>query len=112
MRLSKQLNRIIGMILLFTTSFVIYTSIAQKGGKQKTPQELKLDSIVNASIQKNETFIVKRVGQLKQAEKKCDSLCEVVTELKQEINEKTNTDDDGVDVGGANLLPISKDKGH
>jgi cell division protein FtsB len=112
MRLSKQLNRILAMILLFITSFIIYTSIAQKGGKQKTPQELKLDSIVNASIQKNEKFIVKRVGQLKEAEKKCDSLTQVVTELKQEINEKTNTDDDGVDVGGANLLPISKDKGN
>ena len=112
MQLSKQLNRILAMILLFITSFIIYTSIAQKGGKQKTPQELKLDSIVNASIQKNETFIVKRVGQLKEAEKKCDSLTQVVTELKQEINEKTNNDDDGVDVGGANLLPISKDKGN
>lgn len=107
-----QLNRIIAIVLLLTTSFIIYTSIAQKGVKQKTPQELKLDSIVNASIQKNETFIVKRVKQLKEAEKKCDSLTQVVTELKQEINEKPNNDDDGVDVGGANLLPISKDKGN
>lgn len=107
-----QLNKIIGLVLILTTAFVIYTAIAQKSKPQKTPQELRLDSIVNASISKNETFIVKRVGQLKQAEKKCDSLTQVVTELKQEINEKTNTDDDGVDVGGANLLPISKDKGN
>lgn len=98
--------------MILTTAFVIYTAIAQKSKPQKTPQELRLDSIVNASISKNETFIVKRVGQLKQAEKKCDSLKQVVTELKQEINEKNNTDDDGVDVGGANLLPISKDKGN
>lgn len=112
MQSSKQLNRIMGLVLLLTTSFILYTAIAQKSKTQKTPQELQLDSIINASIQKNETFIVKRVGQLKQAEKKCDSLTQVVTELKQEINEKTNTDDDGVDVGGANLLPISKDKGN
>ena len=112
MQSSKQLNRIMGLVLLLTTSFILYTAIAQKSKPQKTTQELHLDSVINASIQKNETFIVKRVGQLKQAEKKCDSLTQVVTELKQEINEKTNTDDDGVDVGGANLLPISKDKGN
>ena len=112
MQSSKQLNRIMGLVLLLTTSFILYTAIAQKSKPQKTPQELYLDSVINASIQKNETFIVKRVGQLKQAEKKCDSLTQVVTELKQEINEKTNSDDDGVDVGGANLLPISKDKGN
>ncbi|NBX27479.1 MAG: hypothetical protein EBR55_04395 [Chitinophagia bacterium] len=100
------------IVLLLTTTFIIYTSIAQKGATQKTPQELKLDSIINASIKKNETFIVKRVGQLKEAEKKCDSLTQVVTELKQEINEKPNNDDDGIDVGATNLLPISKDKGN
>jgi hypothetical protein len=100
------------IVLLLTTTFIIYTSIAQKGAKQINPQELKLDSIINASIKKNETFIVKRVGQLKEAEKKCDSLTQVVTELKQEINEKPNNDDDGIDVGATNLLPISKDKGN
>ncbi len=73
---------------------------------------MKLDSIINASIKKNETFIIKRVGQLKEAEKKCDSLTQVVTELKQEINEKPNNDDDGIDVGATNLLPISKNKGN
>ena len=111
MQLLKRLNsKIIAVAILFV---VLITAIAQKGVKTKTPQELFLDSIVNSTIKRNETAIVKRVGELKSAEKKCDSLTQVVTELKEEIkNEKTNNDDDGIDVGNAQLLPISKDKSH
>lgn len=111
MQLLKRLNsKIIAVAILCV---VLITAIAQKGVKTKTPQELFLDSIVNSTIKRNETAIVKRVGELKSAEKKCDSLTQVVTELKEEIkNEKTNNDDDGIDVGNAQLLPISKDKSH
>ena len=111
MRLLKQLSRT--SIIIIILAVVLITAIAQKGKKTKTPQELFLDSIVNSSIKRNETAIVKRVGELKSAEKKCDSLTQVVTELKEEIkNEKTNNDDGGIDVGNAQLLPISKNKSH
>jgi hypothetical protein len=114
MQLSKQLKNSIFFLLILVCILgtCLAVVIAQKGAKTKTPQELFLDSIVNSTIKRNETAIVKRVGELKSAEKKCDSLTQVVTELKQEINEKTNNDDDGIDVGNAQLLPISKDKSH
>lgn len=112
MQLSKQLKNSLVVIVLFVV-VGLGLSMAQKTlTKNKTPQELYLDSIVNSTIKRNETTIVKRVGELKSAEKKCDSLTQVVTELKQEINEKANNDDDGIDVGNAQLLPISKDKSH
>jgi hypothetical protein len=112
MRLSKQLKNSLTIILLIVVIAVGLSTAQKTLTKNKTPQELYLDSIVNSTIKRNETAIVKRVGELKSAEKKCDSLTQVVTELKQEINEKTNNDDDGIDVGNAQLLPISKDKSH
>ncbi len=45
--------------------------------------------MVSVTVKKNSQFIEKRVGELKHAEKACDSFKEVVTELKQE-NKKLN----------------------
>jgi hypothetical protein len=75
---------------------------------------INIDSMITVTVKKNSQFIEKRVGELKHAEKACDSFKEVVTELKQEnkkLNEKVNGTDDDVIGEPFELKPIvSKDK--
>lgn len=103
-----QRNNIIVMAFVLVV-FLIITSAGQK--KVSQYKGVNVDSLAAIAISKNATFIEKRVTEMKKAEKAADSLKSVVVELKQEnqeLHEKIGDDTDGVDLGNANLLPISK----
>jgi cell shape-determining protein MreC len=103
---------ILGLILIMLTSITAQKAI--KPHPVKGWHSMNIDSMVSVTVKKNSAFIQKRVGELKQAEKACDSFKEVVTELKQEnkkLNEKVNGTDDDVVGEPFELKPIvSKDK--
>lgn len=98
---------ILGLILIMLTSIVAQKAI--RPHPIKGWHNINLDSIVAVTVQNNSKFIEKRVGELKHAEKACDSFKEVVTELKQEntkLNEKINGDGDDVAGEPFELKPI------
>ena len=98
---------ILGLILIMLTSIVAQKAI--RPHPIKGWHNMNLDSMVAVTVTKNSQFIEKRVGELKHAEKACDSFKEVVTELKQEntkLNEKINGDGDDVAGEPFELKPI------
>lgn len=98
---------ILGLILIMLTSIVAQKAI--RPHPVKGWHNMNLDSMVAVTVTKNSQFIEKRVGELKHAEKACDSFKEVVTELKQEntkLNEKINGDGDDVAGEPFELKPI------
>jgi cell shape-determining protein MreC len=103
---------ILGLILIMLTSITAQKAI--RPHPVKGWHSINIDSMVNITVKKNSQFIEKRVGELKHAEKACDSFKEVVTELKQEnkkLNEKVNGTDDDAIGEPFELKPIvSKDK--
>ena len=103
---------ILGLILIMLTSITAQKAI--RPHPVKGWHSINIDSMVTITVKKNSQFIEKRVGELKHAEKACDSFKEVVTELKQEnkkLNEKVNGTDDDVVGEPFELKPIvSKDK--
>ena len=103
---------ILGLILIMLTSITAQKAI--RPHPVKGWHSINIDSMVTITVKKNSQFIEKRVGELKHAEKACDSFKEVVTELKQEnkkLNEKVNGADDDVVGEPFELKPIvSKDK--
>lgn len=103
---------ILGLIFIMLTSIVAQKAI--RPHPIKGWHNMNIDSMVTVTVKKNSQFIEKRVGELKHAEKACDSFKEVVTELKQEnkkLNEKVNGTYDDVVGEPFELKPIvSKDK--
>jgi hypothetical protein len=103
---------ILGLILIMLTSITAQKAI--KPHPVKGWHNMNMDSMISVTVKKNSAFIQKRVGELKQAEKACDSFKEVVTELKQEnkkLNEKINSGDDDAPAQPFELKPIvSEDK--
>ena len=103
---------ILGLILIMLTSITAQKAI--RPHPVKGWHSINIDSMITVTVKKNSQFIEKRVGELKHAEKACDSFKEVVTELKQEnkkLNEKVNGIDDDVVGEPFELKPIvSKDK--
>jgi hypothetical protein len=103
---------ILGLILIMLTSITAQKAI--RPHPVKGWHSINIDSMVTVTVKKNSQFIEKRVGELKHAEKACDSFKEVVTELKQEnnkLNEKINGDGDDVAGEPFELKPIvPKDK--
>jgi hypothetical protein len=103
---------ILGLILIMLTSITAQKAI--RPHPVKGWHSINIDSMVTVTVRKNSQFIEKRVGELKHAEKACDSFKEVVTELKQEnkkLNEKVNGTDDDAIGEPFELKPIvSKDK--
>lgn len=103
---------ILGLILIMLTSITAQNAI--RPHPVKGWHSINIDSMITVTVKKNSQFIEKRVGELKHAEKACDSFKEVVTELKQEnkkLNEKVNGTDDDVVGEPFELKPIvSKDK--
>lgn len=98
---------ILGLILIMLTSITAQKAIYPH--PVKGWHNINLDSIVAVTVQKNSKFIEKRVGELKHAEKACDSFKTVVTELKQEntkLNEKINSGDDDAPAQPFELKPI------
>ena len=103
---------ILGLILIMLTSITAQKAI--KPHPIKGWHNMNMDSMIAVTVKKNSAFIEKRVGELKHAEKACDSFKTVVTELKQEntkLNEKINSGDDDAPAQPFELKPIvSKDK--
>lgn len=98
---------ILGFILLMLTTITAQKAI--RPHPVKGWHNLNMDSMIAVTVKKNSAFIEKRVGELKHAEKACDSFKEVVTELKQEntkLNEKINGDGDDVAGEPFELKPI------
>lgn len=98
---------ILGLILIMLTSITAQKAIHPH--PVKGWHNLNMDSMIAVTVKKNSAFIEKRVGELKHAEKACDSFKEVVTELKQEnikLNEKINGDGDDVAGEPFELKPI------
>lgn len=98
---------ILGLILLMLTTITAQKAI--RPHPVKGWHNLNMDSMIAVTVKKNSAFIEKRVGELKHAEKACDSFKEVVTELKQEntkLNEKINGDGDDVAGEPFELKPI------
>lgn len=98
---------ILGLILIMLTSIVAQKAI--RPHPIKGWHNINLDSMVSVTVHKNSQFIEKRVGELKHAEKACDSFKEVVTVLKQEnikLNEKINGDGDDAAGEPFKLEPI------
>lgn len=103
---------ILGLILIMLTSITAQKAI--KPHPIKGWHNMNMDSMIAVTVKKNSAFIEKRVGELKHAEKACDSFKTVVTELKQEntkLNEKINGGDDDAPAQPFELKPIvSEDK--
>jgi cell shape-determining protein MreC len=103
---------ILGLILIMLTSITAQKAI--KPHPIKGWHNMNMDSMIAVTVKKNSAFIEKRVGELKHAEKACDSFKTVVTELKQEntkLNEKINSGDDDAPAQPFELKPIvSEDK--
>jgi cell shape-determining protein MreC len=103
---------ILGLILIMLTSITAQKAI--KPHSIKGWHNMNMDSMIAVTVKKNSAFIEKRVGELKHAEKACDSFKTVVTELKQEntkLNEKINSGDDDAPAQPFELKPIvSEDK--
>ena len=98
---------ILGLILIMLTSITAQKAI--RPHEVKGWHSINIDSMVTVTVKRNSQFIEKRVGELKHAEKACDSFKTVVTELKQEnikLNEKINGDDDDVAGKPFELKPI------
>ena len=100
--------------------FIMLSSITAQKAFRPHPikgwHNMNMDSMIAVTVKKNSQFIEKRVGELKHAEKACDSFKTVVTELKQEnikLNEKINGDGDDVAGEPFELKPIvSENKNH
>jgi len=103
---------ILGLILIMLTSITAQKAI--RPHPVKGWHSINIDSMITVTVKKNSQFIEKRVGELKHAEKACDSFKTVVTELKQEntkLNEKINGGDDDAPAQPFELKPIvSEDK--
>jgi hypothetical protein len=103
---------ILGLILIMLTSITAQKAI--RPHPIKGWHNMNMDSMIAVTVKKNSAFIEKRVGELKHAEKACDSFKTVVTELKQEntkLNEKINGGDDDAPAQPFELKPIvSEDK--
>jgi len=103
---------ILGLILIMLTSITAQKAI--RPHEVKGWHNMNMDSMIAVTVKKNSAFIEKRVGELKHAEKACDSFKTVVTELKQEntkLNEKINGTDDDAPAQPFELKPIvSEDK--
>ncbi len=103
---------ILGLILIMLTSITAQKAI--RPHPIKGWHNMNIDSMIAVTVKKNSAFIEKRVGELKHAEKACDSFKTVVTELKQEntkLNEKINSGDDDAPAQPFELKPIvSEDK--
>ena len=98
---------ILGLILLMLTTITAQKAI--RPHPVKGWHNLNMDSMIAVTVKKNSAFIEKRVGELKHAEKACDSFKTVVTELKQEnikLNEKINGDGDDAAGEPFKLEPI------
>lgn len=105
---------IFGLILIMLTSITAQKAI--RPHEVKGWHNMNMDSMIAVTVKKNSAFIEKRVGELKHAEKACDSFKTVVTELKQEnikLNEKISGNDDDAPAQPFELKPIvSEDKGN
>ena len=98
---------IFGLVLIMLSSLVAQKAI--RPHPVKGWHNMNMDSMIAVTVKKNSQFIEKRVGELKHAEKACDSFKTVVTELKQEnikLNEKINGDGDDVAGEPFELKPI------